>query len=142
MIETPSASLIAISCSWYGFLLIGTNDLISYTMCADHGNDRVACLYGSTSHRSPFHSSSSKGGRSWLTCAAGSCRSTAHPSPSFFWVWTGSPSLHHLSCVPARPVLADKAEANELTAFMELDTAAEVKALLDVKLARILVAKS
>ncbi len=104
------------------------------------GNDRVAYLYEVYQPSSRIPSSpigeGNKEDYGWHVrqAAADPLIQSCFPS-----VWTSSPFLHHLSCAPTKTIAAwTKAEGQtELTArVMELDTAAEVRLCLSVKLAK------
>jgi len=138
MIETPSASLIADKLAREcDFFSIGTNDLIGYTMCADRGNDRVAYLY-EVYQPSVLRSLKfliGEGNKEKIM--VGMCgEAAADPLliPVLLSFGLDEFSVSAPSVLRTRKTIAawTKAEADELTArVMELDTAAEVKALLE-----------
>ena len=138
MIETPSASLIADKLAREcDFFSIGTNDLIGYTMCADRGNDRVAYLY-EVYQPSVLRSLKyliGEGNKERIM--VGMCgEAAADPLliPVLLSFGLDEFSVSAPSVLRTRKTIAawTKAEADELTArVMELDTAAEVKALLE-----------
>jgi len=137
MIETPSASLIADKLAREcDFFSIGTNDLIGYTMCADRGNDRVAYLYEvyqpSVLRSLKYLIGEGNKGKIMV----GMCgEAAADPLliPVLLSFGLDEFSVSAPSILRTRKTIAawTKAEADELTnRVMQLDTAAEVKALL------------
>lgn len=138
MIETPSASLIADKLAREcDFFSIGTNDLIGYTMCADRGNDRVAYLY-EVYQPSVLRSLKfliGEGNKEKIM--VGMCgEAAADPLliPVLLSFGLDEFSVSAPSVLRTRKTIAawTKAEADELTSrVMELDTADEVKALLE-----------
>ena len=140
MIETPSASLIADKLAREcDFFSIGTNDLIGYTMCADRGNDRVAYLYEvyqpSVLRSLKYLIGEGNKGKIMV----GMCgEAAADPLliPVLLSFGLDEFSVSAPSILRTRKTIAawTKAEADELTnRVMQLDTAAEVKALLQKK---------
>ena len=137
MIETPSASLIADKLAREcDFFSIGTNDLIGYTMCADRGNDRVAYLYEvyqpSVLRSLKYLIGEGNKGKIMV----GMCgEAAADPLliPVLLSFGLDEFSVSAPSILRTRKTIAawTKAEADELTnRVMQLDTAAEVKTLL------------
>lgn len=138
MIETPSASLIADKLAREcDFFSIGTNDLIGYTMCADRGNDRVAYLYEvyqPSVLRSLKYLIGEGNKKKIMVGMCGEAAADPLLIPVLLSFGLDEFSVSAPSVLRTRKTIAawTKAEADELTArVMELDTAAEVKALLE-----------
>lgn len=138
MIETPSASLIADKLAREcDFFSIGTNDLIGYTMCADRGNDRVAYLYEvyqPSVLRSLKYLIGEGNKEKIMVGMCGEAAADPLLIPVLLSFGLDEFSVSAPSVLRTRKTIAawTKAEADELTArVMELDTAAEVKALLE-----------
>ena len=138
MIETPSASLIADKLAREcDFFSIGTNDLIGYTMCADRGNDRVAYLYEvyqPSVLRSLKYLIGEGNKKKIMVGMCGEAAADPLLIPVLLSFGLDEFSVSAPSVLRTRKTIAawTKAEADKLTArVMELDTAAEVKALLE-----------
>ena len=138
MVETPAASLIADKLAQVAdFFSIGTNDLIGYTMCADRGNDTISNLYQVyypavlRSLKNVIESGTKAG------IMVGMCgEAAADPllDPILISWGLDEFSMSAPSILRARKTISQwsKAECDELAEkALKLDTAAEVKALLE-----------
>lgn len=139
MIETPSASLIAdLLAAECDFFSIGTNDLIGYTMCADRGNDRIGYIYEvyQPSVLRSLKRIIEEGNKAGIM--VGMCgEAAADPLiiPVLISFGLGEFSVSSPSILRTRHIISQwtKEEADALTEkIMKLDTAAEVKAALQV----------